>query len=387
VPLAHAAKGDGSSRRERHHEVRRVTLVGAGVDLALGIGKLAAGYVAQSQALIADGVHSLSDLLTDAIVIFASREANREADAEHPYGHARIETAGTVGLAISLLLVATGVGFDAVRRLFDPDLLLRPTVLALWVALGSVVVKEALYHYTMRSARRLRSELLAANAWHSRSDAVSSLVVIAGVGGALAGLPYVDAVAAVVVAALIARIGIRLAWSSVGELIDTGLDRARVDAISSAILEVDGVAALHTLRTRRMAGKALVDVHILLRDPRLSVSEGHQISEIVRARLIERIEEVSDVMVHIDPEDDEVEHATMGLPLRKSALSALYRLWEEVPESTRIEEIRLHYLNGQINPEIILPVSLVREADTLRTRFNAPLAAADHFGTVSLLFR
>jgi hypothetical protein len=107
----------------------------------------------------------------------------------------------------------------------------------------------------------------------------------------------------------------------------------------------------------------------------------------VRARIIERIEEVSDVMVHIDPEDDEVEHATMGLPLRKSALSALYRLWEEVPESTRIEEIRLHYLNGQINPEIILPVSLVREADTLRARFNAPLAAADHFGTVSLLFR
>ncbi len=387
MPVTSSASSTVERRSARHLEVRRVTLVGAVADLVLGITKLWGGYLAQSQALIADGVHSLSDLLTDAIVLFASREASREADAEHPYGHGRIETAATVGLAISLLIVAAGIGFDAGRRLFEPSTLLRPTASALWVAFGSVVLKEALYHYTMRSARRLRSEMLAANAWHSRSDAVSSIIVIVGVAGALAGLPYIDAVAAVAVAALIARIGVRLAWASIGELIDTGLDRARIEAISNAILEVDGVAALHMLRTRRMAGKALVDVHILLRDPRLSVSEGHQISETVRARLIEDIEEVSDVMVHIDPEDDEMDHRTARLPLRKTALNQLDRLWEAVPEAGQIQEVRLHYLNGRINPEVILPVGLAGDANALRARLDAPLAEAKVFGSVSLLFR
>ena len=141
------------------------------------------------------------------------------------------------------------------------------------------------------------------------------------------------------------------------------------------------------LRTRRMAGKALVDVHILLRDPRLSVSEGHQISETVRARLIEDIEEVSDVMVHIDPEDDEMDHRTARLPLRKTALNQLDRLWEAVPEAGQIQEVRLHYLNGRINPEVILPVGLGGDANALRARLDAPLAEGKVFGSVSLLFR
>jgi len=372
--------------RERYREVRRVTLVGSAVDLLLGIVKLVFGYVAQSQALIADGIHSLSDLLTDAAVIFASREAHREADAEHPYGHGRIETLATVGLGVTLVAVGGAIGFDAVRRLFEPHLLLRPTVEALFVAAASVVLKEAVYHYTMRSARRLRSELLTANAWHSRTDALSSLFVIVGVAGALAGLPYVDAVAAVAVAAMIARIGWWLAWSNMHELIDTGLERGRLDAIEQAILGIDGVEALHMLRTRRMAGRALVDVHILLADPRLSVSEGHQISETVRAKLIDSIEEVADVMVHIDPEDDERAHRNDRLPLRGKALARLRELWKSTPEANHIRDIRLHYLDGQVHPEVILPLDDARRAEAAKAALNRALGGEPDFGPVKLLF-
>ena len=182
------------------------------------------------------------------------------------------------------------------------------------IAAVSVAFKEAVYHYTMRAARRFRSRLLEANAWHARSDAASSLVVIVGVGGALLGLGYLDAVAAVIVSWMIGRMGYRLALRSVEELIDTGLEPEQVEAIRAALMEVGGVRDLHMLRTRQMGPKSLVDVHVLLDDPKLSVSEGHQISETARAELIRKFRDVEDVTVHIDPEDDE--DVTPGAPPR-----------------------------------------------------------------------
>ncbi|MGK0169123.1 MAG: cation diffusion facilitator family transporter [Gammaproteobacteria bacterium] len=378
------------SSRQRYRKIRTVTLVGSAVDLVLGVGKLFFGFAAQSQALIADGVHSLSDLVTDAIVLFAAREALREADAEHPYGHARIETVATVALGASLVLIGAGIGIDAVGRLFEPELLLRPTAGALVVAALSVVLKEGVYHYTLRAARRLRSELLRANAWHSRTDAVSSLFVIVGVGGALAGLPYVDAVAAVAVAAMIALIGLRLVWSNVAELLDAGLGAARLEVIRTAIMQVDGVRALHMLRTRKMAGNALVDVHILLTDPRISVSEGHQISETVRARLLNEIEEVSDVMVHIDPEDDEdAEHAAPNttLPLRHEALAQLNALWSDGAPVGDIVDIRLHYLDGRVHPEVVVSVGPTgSERSDIVEALCAPIRNSEQFAVPNVLF-
>lgn len=373
--------------RAHYREVRKVTLIGSAVDLVLGIFKLIYGYSAQSQALIADGFHSISDLLTDALVLFASRAAHREADEEHPYGHGRIETAATVGLGFSLIAVGVGISADAVQRLFEPQLLLRPTVEALYVAAISVVLKEAVYHYTLRSARKLGSELLRANAWHSRSDALSSGFVIVGVAGSMAGLAYVDAIAAVAVAVMIVRIGWRLAWSNIRELIDTGLDPAQLHAIERAILGVEGVAALHMLRTRRMAGKALVDVHILLNDARLSVSEGHQISETARARLIESIDEVADVTVHIDPEDDEVTHPNNRLPLRDTALARLDVLWRDVPQARNIRDVRLHYLNGQLHVEVVLPLAEAERAVATHDALDRALTKDPDFGLISLVFQ
>lgn len=354
--------------KERYRNVLRVTLIGSAFDLILGVAKIVGGFISTSTALIADGVHSLSDLFTDFIVIYAAKHSHREADAEHPYGHGRIETLATVALGLALLAVAVGISWDAITRLFQPDRLWHPGKLALVLASLSIVIKEALYHYSMTIARKYRSNMLKANAWHSRTDAISSVVVVVGVLGSMAGLNYLDAIAAVGVALMIAKISWDLTWHSVRELIDTGLEPERVQAIRESILHVDGVKALHILRTRRMGSDALVDVHIQVA-PKISVSEGHHISETVRERVIKEIDEVADVMVHIDPEDDETAAPNIGLPLRKAILDNLKQAWTGLRgvEAIRDEDVTLHYLNGKIQVELVLPVEILAQ-DPLASR-------------------
>jgi cation diffusion facilitator family transporter len=367
--------------RPRYRETQRVTVVGGIINLLLAIGKIFAGVVGNSQALVADGVHSLSDLATDFLVLFAARHASREADEDHPYGHGRIETAVTVALGVSLILVGAGILFDAVRRLFQPELLLQPGWLALAVAVVSVLAKESLYHYTLRVAKRIRSPMLRANAWHHRSDAVSSLVVIVGVAGTMAGLAYLDAIAAAVVALMIARIGWNLGWQALRELVDTALEADRVHAIRTSILSVDGVLDLHLLRTRRMGADALVDVHVLV-DPNLSVSEGHQISEAVRRTLIRDIDEVSDVMVHIDPEDDQHAPRSVGLPPREEVLRRLQARWRAIPAAEHIQDIRLHYLGGKVYVEAVLPLTAVGSMEQARELADALARAGGEFDEI-----
>ncbi len=330
------------------------------VDLLLGVAKVLIGFTAHSQALIADGIHSLSDLLTDFLVLFAAKHASKCADEDHPYGHARIETVMTVILGVILILVAGGIAYEAVIRMFHPDQLLRPGWPALVVAGISIVSKEAIYHYTMSAARRLRSNLLRANAWHSRSDAISSIIVVVGVAGTMAGLDYLDAVAAVGVGLMVAKIGWDLAWHSLRELVDTGLDTEQIEAIKETIKNVHGVRGLHFLRTRRMGPDALVDVHIQV-EPRLSVSEGHQVSEIVRHSIIETVDDVTDVLVHIDPENDEHARPCDGLPMRKDLLLQLQKRWQKIEGADKIDDVTLHYLHGQIHIDIQIPLSAIND--------------------------
>ncbi len=337
----------------RYRDIRKVTLVGAVVDLVLGVAKIVVGVVASSQALIADGIHSLSDLATDFLVLFAAKHAHRQADDEHPYGHGRIETVATVVLGVSLVAVAVGISYDAVRRLMAPELLLHPGWLALLVAVISVLSKELIYQYTARAARRLRSKMLHANAWHSRSDAISSIIVVIGVIATMLGYPSFDALAAVAVALMVAKIGWDLLWKSLQELIDTALDPERVEAIRETIMAIDGVRTCHMLRTRHSGSDALVDVHILV-DPALSVSEGHQIGEAVRWRLIKTIDDVSDVTVHIDPEDDELASACAGLPLRDEVLRRLEQQWQHLDIGERLDKVVVHYLDGKVHVEVFL---------------------------------
>jgi cation diffusion facilitator family transporter len=337
----------------RYRDIRKVTLIGSVIDLLLGIVKIITGISASSQALIADGIHSFSDLATDFLVLFAAKHAHRKADDEHPYGHGRIETVATVILGVSLVIVALGISYDAVHRLLTPELLLHPGWLALLVAIISVVSKELIYQYTARAARRLRSKMLQANAWHSRSDAISSIIVVIGVLATMSGYPSFDALAAVAVALMVAKIGWDLLWKSVQELIDTALDPEEVEAIRKTIMEVDGVRACHMLRTRHSGSDALVDVHILV-DPKLSVSEGHQISEAVLGRLIDTVEVVSDVMVHIDPEDDEFASPNNALPLRAEIRRRLDQQWQHLGVNERLDKLVLHYLDGKVHIDVFL---------------------------------
>jgi cation diffusion facilitator family transporter len=365
LTLEAAPPEDASGKaRLRYKDTFRVTVIGSVIDLLLAIAKIMAGLSAHSQALIADGVHSLSDLATDVIVIYAAKHAHQEADEQHPYGHGRIETAATVILGIALLAVGVGIGWDAGTRLFHPDELLQPTLLAMLIAGISVVSKEAIYHYTMHYAKKHRSEMLRANAWHSRTDAISSIVVVIGVAGTMAGLPYLDAIAAIVVALMIVKIGWDLGYQAIKELIDTGLEPELVEEIREKVLEVKEVQSLHMLRTRRMGGHALADVHIQV-SPRISVSEGHQIAETVRQIMIREFEELSDVMVHIDPENDEAGPTTAGLPLRSRFQDRLKAAWEGCPAAEQIKRYNLHYLNGHIELEIFLPVETM--GDSART--------------------
>lgn len=362
----HPMPPPASSGDERYQATRRVTIVGAVVNLVLSIGKIAIGLVSGSPALVADGIHSLSDLLTDVMVIWAAKHGSKDADEDHPYGHGRIETVITVALGVVLILVAAGIVIDAALRLFHTERLTQPGMLALVMAALSVVSKEALYHYTVHVARRIRSNMLRANAWHHRSDAISSIVVIIGIGGTMAGLPYLDAIAAAMVGVMIAKIGWDLGWASVHELIDTALHPERVATIRQTILAVDGVKKLHMLRTRLMGGTALVDVHIQV-EPTLSVSEGHYISEAVRARVVAEVDEVQDVLVHIDPEDDEQIARSSHLPPRKEVLARLQGFWQDTAAAQHIQRVVLHYLDGGIRVELFLPLILAPDLDAARS--------------------
>lgn len=383
------SNSDVSNADARFAAMRRVTLIGALVNIVVSSAQIAGGIFAHSQALIADGLHTLSDLISDAVVLFAAKHGSQDADEEHPYGHRRIETLGSVFVGLGLVGVAVAIAFNAGERLFNPGRLLNPEPLALAFAALAIVSKEALYHYTVHVAKRVRSSLLRANAWHHRSDVFSSLVVFAGIGGTLLGLHYLDAIAAIVVAVMIARIGWQLASSGVRELIDTALDPEAVEAIRHTILNTDGVSGLHMLRTRRMGGEALADVHILV-NSRISVSEGHRISEAVEQRLIDEFEEMTDVTVHIDPEDDEREAACAALPLRGELLARLRAQWKDIPAAARLENVGLHYLDGHVHLDLFVPLHQVSEMETAKDVTRQLVEASKRLpevGEVTVYFR
>ncbi len=373
---------------KRHQAINRVTLWGVVVNLVLSAAKLAGGAIGQSQALLADGLHSLSDLASDAMVFFAAKHASEEADEEHPYGHARYETIATVALASLLVIVGLGIAYDAIVSLVADEAIAKPDLFTLWIAAFSILSNEGLYHYTRLVGKRIRSNLLLANAWHHRSDAVSSVVVLVGIAGTQLDMPKLDAYAAIVVALMIARIGAKLGYDSVQELVDASLPHELVENIRQRILAHEGVRELHMLRTRRMGHHALVDVHILVA-PRLSVSEGHHISETVEQMLIDAFDEINDVTVHIDPEDDLKEARSMHLPLRDELIRALEQQWSSIPELEAIDDITLHYLTGEINVEASMPLEQLADLDALRDlqdRFKEACMKVPAIGSAVLKF-
>jgi cation diffusion facilitator family transporter len=376
------------SKDQRRKHINRVTYWGVAVNILLSAAKLVGGIAGQSQALVADGLHSLSDLASDAMVLVAAHHAGEEADEEHPYGHARFETIATVALATLLGAVGLGIAFDAISRLILDESVAVPALFTLWIAAISILSKEALYQYTRMVGNRIRSQLLLANAWHHRSDAVSSIVVFIGIAGAQLDLPKLDAYAAIIVAIMIIKIGVELGYTSIQELADKGLDPDMIDKIRNVILAHDDVRHLHMLRTRKMGHSALVDVHIEV-GPKLSVSEGHHISEKVEKALIDRFDEINDVTVHIDPENDETVAASIELPLRSELIGELTRQWSNMPELNGVDDIILHYLDGRISIEASIPLRqswTFEQTQVLQRQFREACMRIDSVGQATLRF-
>jgi cation diffusion facilitator family transporter len=290
------------------------------------------------------------------------RLGSRDADAEHPYGHRRFETIAGVILGGSLVVIGGGIGWSVFERLTNPETLPVPNELSLAITVVSILLNEWLYHYTKRIAKITRSKLLLANAWHQRSDAFSSIVVLIGIGAVMLGYPLADAVAAIIVALLVIKIGLNLMYEGLKELVDTALPEKLVSEIRHTIKDIDGVEGIHLLRTRYMGEDALIDAHIIV-DPRISVSEGHLIGDRVRDELIEKFDDVMEVLVHVDPENDEAlfENAK---PLTRADVQHL--LNKHLPNLLPyLEDFRIHYLNQQIEIELIVPASLMQKTPFL----------------------
>lgn len=363
---------------EEQRQALRSTWISVWVNLCLASAQVAIGVFARSQALIADGLHSLSDLVADGVVLFAARHSHTEADDEHPYGHARFETAAS--LAIGLILVATGVGmvWTAGVKLHDGQSLDAVHPLALVAALITLVAKEGLFRYMRRVGDRLKSSMLIANAWHARADAASSLVVALGIGANLLGYHSMDAVAAVIVGFMIVKAGWDFSVDAFHSLTDHALAPEEIARIQGTAAGVDGVLDVHNLRTRRMGDWAVIDMHVEV-DTHLSVSEGHYIAEQIAAQ-VKAAHRVAECTVHIDPGTVRDLPRVLALPPRAQVQARVHEALGQVPAL-----LRLHYLEAglEVEAELVRHVSTA-ELQRLQGQLQAELAGLGHVARVCL---
>ena len=287
------------SPAERAAAAARSTWVSVAVNLVLTTTQIVAGVLTRSQGLIADGIHSLSDLIADFVVLLANRHSQKDADAAHPYGHHRFETAASLVLGALLLAVGIGMLWSAFLKLEQPQSVPTVHAAALWVAGAALVAKELLFRYMLSVAKQVKSSMLVANAWHARSDAASSLVVGIGIAGNLAGYPILDPIAAAIVGFMVSRMGWGFSWDALHDLMDRAIDEREVEAIRRTLRETPGVSDVHDVRTRKMGDMIVVDAHIEV-DASLSVEAGHDIAVEARSRVMQR-HRVLNLMTHVDP--------------------------------------------------------------------------------------
>ena len=284
---------------QRAAAASRSTWVSVGVNVVLTITQIGVGVFAKSQGLVADGIHSLSDLVSDFVVLFASHHSKKDADADHPYGHHRFETAASLALGAILLAVGVGMLWSAFLKLEAPETVQQVHIMALYVAGGALVAKELLFRYMLAVAKRVKSSMLVANAWHARSDAASSLVVGLGLIGNLAGYPILDPIAALIVGFMVAKMGWGFGWDALHDLMDRAVDEQEVSAIRKTLTDTPGVSNVHDVRTRKMGDMIVVDAHIEV-DATLTVEAGHDIAVLARQRVLQR-HRVLNMMTHVDP--------------------------------------------------------------------------------------
>ena len=291
---------------ERNREIYKVTVIGGAVNMLLLLFKFIAGFLGHSAAMMADAVHSLSDFVTDVIVLLFVRISGKPQDKSHDYGHAKYETLAMTLIGVALLLVAIGIvynGVVAIRSWATGGQLTAPGQLALWAALLSIAMKEGVYRYSMMKARQLNSQAVEANAWHHRSDALSSIGTAVGIGGAIflgQRWAVLDPVASVIVGLFIVKVAIFLLRDGIGDLMEQSLP----DEVENEILElaasVSGVDQPHELRTRRIGNHYAIELHIMM-DGDMSLSEAHDKASEVEDLLRSRYGDETHVAVHVEP--------------------------------------------------------------------------------------
>ena len=342
------------TRQENYRAAQRVTQVGTGADVSLRLAKLIIGFMSHSAAPIAEGLHSSADVLFDLVVLIGMHLARKKADEGHPYGHGKFESLASLLLALILLGVAVGIALDAANRIKDPDLT-APGQIALWVAAGSMLVKELLYQYTVRVGRRIGSNIIIANAWHHRSDAVASFAALLGIAGALAGWPMLDPVAAIGVAYFVGKVGVEIAIDSLEELTDSAeaVDNEVRATITKLINEHPQVRSAHLLKARKLGPDILVDVHVVV-DPFLSVTEGHQIADQVEKTLLSEVLDITAVMVHVDT-SDELADGEIRVYANRHELRERFDYHAQLQAPLReLREVIPHYTQDGIVAEVFL---------------------------------
>ena len=301
------------SLAERSAAASRSTWISVVVNMLLTITQILVGLFSKSQGLIADGIHSLSDLIADFVVLFAGHHSQKGADVDHPYGHQRFETAASMVLGILLLVVGLGMLWSAFRKLEAPETVPQVHAIALWVAGAALTAKELLFRYMLAVAKRVKSSMLVANAWHARSDAASSLVVGIGIIGNLSGYPILDPIAALIVGFMVARMGWGFTWDALHDLMDRSADEEEVAAIRQTLTQTPGVISVHDVRTRKMGDMIVVDAHIEV-ESSLTVEAGHDIAVEARSRVLQR-HRVLNLMTHVDPwQKPDLDHAQPASP-------------------------------------------------------------------------
>jgi cation diffusion facilitator family transporter len=339
---------------DRHLAAKISTLVSVVINIIMSTLQVFIGLWANSQALIADGIHSLSDLVSDFVVLIAAHHSRADPDDKHPYGHGRFETAASMVIGLLLLAVGIGMLWSAAQKIQSPALI--PTVhpIALGVACLSLVAKEALFRYMLYVAQKIKSSLLIANAWHARSDAASSLVVGVGVIGNMLGYPFLDPLAAMLVGFMIVKMGWSFSYAALNDLMDHGLSAEEVVQLKAVLAATPGVVDVHDLRTRKMGDQAWVDAHLRV-DGHISVSEGHFIAVNARRRILAlEALPVLDVQVHIDPEDDHESIAPSLLPTREVLLGDIAAVLDDEASYAELHFV-LHYLNNRVELDITAP--------------------------------
>lgn len=361
---------------EHFQVIKKTSLISAFVNFLLAAFKVFIGSIGHSQALIADGIHSLSDLLTDGLVMLTAKLGQERPDDRHPYGHRRIETLGTILIAIIIIGIGIGLAVDSIEKWHDHHATLLPSPWVLIIAAVSIVANEGLFRYLIHHSKKIRSALLESNAWHNRSDMLVSAIVLIGAALQYTGLHYIDLFASILIAAMIFRMGANMISKCVKELIDTAADQTTQNTIKTIIEAVPGVVGIHHLRTRLHSGDILLDAHLQV-DDTITVSEGHLIGDLVMKALYSSIENMVDITIHIDAEDDDEisPEETLKLPTRETILTHMHEHIDELPHLDNLAGMQLHYINSVCRIELIFPATLsIQDPSELLAQYNSVLA-------------